>query len=138
MMSLSFFLATTTEQRGSRIFDLAHHILRHQRIALTRPDSWRIDDMSRTIPGQGIDDHIQRLHPAYHTYLHYIGLHIVHDSLYLPRNNLGRNIEELLDAERILHGDAGYRRNGITSQFEYRLDIRLHTRATGAVGTCNR
>ena len=120
------------------VFDLAHHILRHQRIALTRPDSWSIDDMSRTIPSQGIDDHIQRLHPAYHTYLHYIGLHIVHDSLYLPRNNLGRNIEELLDAERILHGNAGYRRNGITSQFEYRLDIRLHTRATGAVGTCNR
>ena len=125
-------------ERQQAVFDLAHHILRHQRIALARPDGRGVDDVVGTILGQGIDEHIQRLNLAYHSHLHDVGLHIVHDCLYLSGNNLGRNIEELLDTQGILHGDAGYRRNGITSQFEYRLDIRLHTRATGAVGTCNR
>ena len=70
--------------------------------------------------------------PAYHTNLHYIRLHIVHDSLYLPRNNLGRNIEELLNTERILYSDAGYRRNSITAQLGNRPDVRLYTTAFGA------
>ena len=109
------------------VFDLAHHIFCHQGIPLTRPDGRGIDDVIGTILGQGIDEHIQRLNLAYHSHLHDAGLHIVHDSLYLSGNNLGRNIEEFLDTQGILHGDAGYRRNGITSQFEYRLDIRLHT-----------
>ena len=125
-------------ERQQTVFDLAHHILGHQRIALARPDGRCIDDVFGTILCQSIDEHIQRLYLAYHSHLHDVGLHIVHDCLYLSGNNLGRNIEELLDTQGILHGDAGYRRNGITSQFEYRLDIRLHTRATGAVGTCNR
>lgn len=120
-------------ERQQAIFNLAHHIFRHQRIALARPDGRGINDMGRTVPGQRIDDHIQRLHPAYHTYLHYIRLHIVHDSLNLPRNNLGRNIEELLNTERILHSDAGYCRNSITAQLGNRPDVRLHTRASGAV-----
>ena len=125
-------------ERQQTVFDLAHHILGHQRIALARPDGRSIDDVIGTILGQGIDEHIQRLNLAYHSHLHDVGLHIVHNCLYLSGNNLGRNIEELLDTQGILHGDAGYRRNGITSQFEYRLDIRLYTRAAGAVGTCNR
>ena len=115
------------------VFNLAYHILRHQRIALTRPDGRSIDDMGRTILGQRIDDHIQRFHLAYHTNLYDIGLHIVHDSLYLSRNYLGRNIKELLNTERILHSDAGYRRNSITAQLGNRPDVRLYTRASGAV-----
>ena len=53
-----------------------------------------------------------------------IHIYIVHDSLYLPRNNLGRNIEEILTTERILHSDAGYRRNSITAQLGNRPDVR--------------
>ena len=120
-------------ERQQTVFNLAHHIFRHQRIALARPDGRGINDMGRTVPGQRIDDHIQRFHPAYHTNLHNIRLHIVHDSLNLPRNNLGRNIEELLNTERILHSDAGYCRNSITAQLGNRPDVRLHTRASGAV-----
>ena len=120
-------------ERQQAVFNLAHHIFRHQRIALARPDGRGIDDMGRTVSGQCIDDHIQRFHPAYHTNLHNIGLHIVHDSLNLPRNNLGRNIEELLNTERILHSDAGYCRNSITAQLRNRPDVSLYTRASGAV-----
>ncbi len=46
-----------------------------------------------------------------------------------PETISARSIEELLDAQGVLQGDAGYRRNGITAQFGYRLDIRLHTQS---------
>ena len=107
-------------------------------LALNMMDEVRYNGGSIDVMGmsgicQRIVVHNYLLHPAYHTNLHYIRLHIVHDSLYLPRNNLGRNIEELLNTERILHSDAGYRRNSITAQLGNRPDVRLHTRASGAV-----
>ena len=72
------------------------------------------------------------------TYLHYLGLEIIHHGVNLSCHDGGWHVVELLNTQRGLYGDAGNGRHGIAAQFGYRLDVRLHTRTCCRVTTCYR
>ena len=73
--------------------------------------------MARTVFLYRPDDNIKDLSLAYQSYLDDIGLRVVHHSLYLSLNDVGRDVIKLHDAQRGLHGDGGYGGHGVPAQF---------------------
>ena len=113
-------------QGHKQFVDTLHHLTADEQLTPTRPHHGVVNYMARTIAAKYTDNDIENSLSAYESYLHHLWLNIVHHGIYLPRNDMCRQIEEFLDTKRSLYGDTGYGRHCMTTQRHHGVDISLH------------
>ena len=112
-------------------------IVCHQLVSAGGNHDWVVHHPFRMILTDTLGNGMGDVLVAYHSYFDGFGLKILHDRFYLLANHIGGDRMDTLYTERILGGNGGNDRGGITSESRNGLDVGLDTSSSRGVTSSN-